>query len=67
MSRRDLEMIERAIAELDVVEREVFLAHRIDELSLDRIAAVTGQSVQEVERRLATAMIAIDRELCRRD
>lgn len=65
MSRRELDAIKRAVAGLDAVDREVFLAHRLDELPFDRIAIVSGRSVSEIERRIAMVMLMIDREVCR--
>ena len=43
--------------------REVFLAHRLDDMPYREIAERTGLSVSEVERHMARAIIAIDRSL----
>jgi len=43
--------------------REIFLAHRLDDLSYEEIARRTGLSVQEVERHIARAILFLDRGL----
>lgn len=57
--RRDetpLQRIERVVSRLDRTTREIFLAHRLDEMSYTEIAKRTGLSVKQVERRMAKAM-----------
>jgi RNA polymerase sigma-70 factor (ECF subfamily) len=53
------EELERALATLGEVEREVFLAHRLDGLGYDAIAAATGLTTGEVERHIANAMLKL--------
>ena len=55
--------LERAIACMDAVSGEVFLAHRLESLSYADIAERTGLNVAEVERHIADAIIHLDREL----
>lgn len=57
--------IERALRQLRKLERRIFLAHRLDELSYAEIASTTGLSVEQVERHMASAIAAIDRALCK--
>jgi RNA polymerase sigma-70 factor (ECF subfamily) len=45
------------------VSREVFLAHRLDDLSYPQIAKRTGLTVAEVERHIAEAILHLDRAL----
>lgn len=57
--RRDetpLQRIERVVSRLDRTTREIFLAHRLDDMSYIEIAKRTGLSVKQVERRMAKAM-----------
>jgi RNA polymerase sigma-70 factor (ECF subfamily) len=53
----------RAMATMDVVSRQVFLAHRLDGLSYADIAQRTGLPVADVERHIADAILHLDREL----
>jgi hypothetical protein len=41
--------------------REIFLAHRFNDLGYAEIAVMTGASVHQVEREVACALAAIDR------
>lgn len=57
--RRDetpLQRIERVLSRLDRTTREIFLAHRLDDMSYTEIAERTGLPVKDVERRMAKAM-----------
>ncbi|NML05963.1 sigma factor-like helix-turn-helix DNA-binding protein [Sphingomonas sp. G-3-2-10] len=57
--RRDetpLQRIERVVSRLDRTTREIFLAHRLDDMSYTEIAERTGLSVKQVESRMAKAM-----------
>ena len=58
-----LARLERAMATMDRRTREIFLAHRLDALSYDQIAARTGLTTQEVEQHIAHAIFHLDREL----
>ena len=55
--------LERAMATMDAVSSEVFLAHRRDGLSYPEIAKRTGLTVAEIERHIADAIVHLDREL----
>ncbi|MGN6850081.1 MAG: RNA polymerase sigma factor [Sphingomicrobium sp.] len=48
---------------LPLLTRQVFLAHRIDELSYTEVAAYTGISVCRVEQEMVRALLCIDRAL----
>lgn len=48
--------IERVVSRLNRTTREIFLAHRLDDMSYTEIAERTGLSVKQVERRMAKAM-----------
>lgn len=50
-------------SKLPKVTRQIFLAHRIDELSYAEIAARAGISVRRVEQEMARALLRIDRAL----
>ena len=58
-----LARLERAMATMDRRSREIFLAHRLDALSYEEIAARTGLMTQEVEQHIAHAIFHLDREL----
>jgi len=58
-----LERMEAALLTLPRFTREVFLAHRLDDLSYRDIAARTGVSVRRVEREIARAIVGIDHVL----
>lgn len=58
-----LKKLERAMLRLPRTTREVFLAHRLDDMSYQEIADRAGVSVREVERHMARAILAIDRSL----
>jgi RNA polymerase sigma-70 factor (ECF subfamily) len=58
-----LRRLERAMGTVPRRTREVFLAHRLDDMSYAEIGQRTGLSVREVERHMVRAIIAIDRSL----
>lgn len=58
-----LERMEAALLTLPRFTREVFLAHRVDDLSYGEIAKITGVSVRRVEREMARAIVGIDRAM----
>jgi len=60
-----LERIKAALLTLPRFTREVFLACRLDDMSYAEIAAITGTSVQRIERETARAMVGIDRAMSR--
>ena len=61
-----LELMEAALLALPRLTREVFLAHRLDDLSYGEIATITGVSTRRIEREIARALIALDRALSER-
>lgn len=55
-----LKRIERAVRKLPRLQREIFLAARLDDMSYVEIAERTGLAVRDVERHLAKALTSID-------
>jgi RNA polymerase sigma factor (sigma-70 family) len=55
--------LERAMTRVPRTTREVFLAHRLDDMSYREIAERTGLSMREVERHMMRAIVAMDRSL----
>jgi RNA polymerase sigma-70 factor (ECF subfamily) len=58
-----LKKMERAMLKLPRSTREIFLAHRLDNMSYQEIADRTGLSVRQVERHMAKAICQLCREL----
>lgn len=58
---RDLEAAMRSLPRLT---REIFLAARLDAMSYAEIASRTGLTVEQVQKLIANALAALDRELC---
>lgn len=58
-----LKKMERAMLKLPRSTREIFLAHRLDDMSYQEIADRTGLSVRQVERHMAKAIWRLCREL----
>ncbi|MBN8808259.1 MAG: hypothetical protein J0I47_08480 [Sphingomonas sp.] len=54
-----LEAMQAALMARPRFTREVFLAHRIDDMSYDEIARRTGVSVRRVEREISRAIAAL--------
>jgi len=48
-----LRRLEDAVASMPRKQREIFLAHRLDDMSYAEIARRTGLSVKQVERQMA--------------
>ena len=61
-----LKWMERAVRKLPRLQREIFLAARLDDMSYVEIAERTGLSVREVEREIARALVSIARRMKRR-
>lgn len=59
----DLERLEHAMLRLPRRDREIFLAHRLDHMSYQEIAAANGLSVEKVERAIVRTLFVIDRAL----
>jgi DNA-directed RNA polymerase specialized sigma24 family protein len=60
-----LKWIERAVRKLPRLQREIFLAARLDDMSNAEIAERTGLAIGDVERALANALARIDRRTSR--
>ena len=60
-----LKRMKRAVRKLPRLQREIFLAARLDDLSYVEIAERTGLSVREVEREIARALVSIARRMDR--
>lgn len=56
-----LRRLERAMRSMPRITREIFMAHRLDDLDYAHIAKITGLSVRQVERQMAKAI----HHLCR--
>jgi RNA polymerase sigma-70 factor (ECF subfamily) len=54
---------EEALAAMPRKQREIFLAHRVDELSYTEIAQLRDISVREVERQFARAMYKLVKQM----
>jgi len=52
--------MDRIVVAMDPVTRDVFVRHRLDGWSYQRIAREQGLSVHEVERHLADAVAMLD-------
>lgn len=63
MSTLRVAQIEAAILSLPPVTREIFVLHRFDDLSYDRIGMRLGIGADEVEAHIAAALIHLCREL----
>lgn len=61
-----LKRMERAVRKLPRLQREIFLAARLDGMSYAEIAERTGLSVGQVEREIAKALVSIVRCMARR-
>jgi RNA polymerase sigma-70 factor (ECF subfamily) len=58
-----LTRLEAALETLPRFTREVFLAHRVDDLSYAEIARVTGSSAKRIEREMARALFGLCRAM----
>ena len=58
--------IERAVRKLPRLQREIFLAARLDDLNYLEIAERTDLSVGQVEQAIAKALVSIARRMARR-
>ena len=59
-----LARLERAVRSLPRIDREIFLARRLDDMSYAEIAERTGLTVKQVERSMTRALAGIDRHMC---
>ncbi|HWT29452.1 MAG TPA: sigma-70 region 4 domain-containing protein [Propylenella sp.] len=55
--------MEAIMLRLPRLTREIFLAHRLDDMPYDEIARRTGLTVRQVERHIARAILALMRGL----
>jgi RNA polymerase sigma-70 factor (ECF subfamily) len=55
--------LEEALAAMPRKQREIFLEHRVDELSYTEIAQLRDISVREVERQFARAMYKLVKQM----
>jgi RNA polymerase sigma-70 factor (ECF subfamily) len=55
--------LEEALAAMPRTQREVFLAHRVDELSYTEIAQLRGITVRKVERQFARALYKLVKQM----
>ena len=58
-----LARLERAVRRMPKLQREIFLAIRLDDLSYPEIAERTGVSAREVERQFADSLLCIHHAL----
>ena len=58
-----LARLERAVRRMPRLQREIFLAIRLDDLSYPEIAERTGVSEREVERQFANSLLCIHHAL----
>lgn len=63
----DLRRAERAVRRMSNIERSVFLAIRVDELSYAEVAAKLGISAAEVERNFAASLDVLVRIVEQKD
>lgn len=56
-----LKQIERALRKMPRLQREIFLAARLDDMSNAEIAERTGRTIADVERAFAKALASVDR------
>ena len=58
-----LRRLEDALANMPRKQREIFLAHRLDDMSYAEIARRTGLSVRQVERQMARALYKLCKQM----
>jgi DNA-directed RNA polymerase specialized sigma24 family protein len=61
-----VERIQAITRRMPRLTREVFLAHRLDDMPYDEIARRTGLTIRQVERHIARAILLLDRGLRRK-
>ena len=54
-----LRRLEEAAMNMPKLQREIFMAHRLDDMPYDEIARRTGLTVRQVERHMARAIYKI--------
>ena len=58
-----LRRLENAMRAMPKLQREIFMAHRLDDMPYDEIARRTGLTVRQVERQMARALYKLDKQL----
>lgn len=58
-----IERLEAIMLRLPPLTREIFMAHRLDDMPYEEIARRTGLTLRQVERHIARAIIELDRGL----
>ena len=58
-----LRRLEDAMRAMPKLQREIFMAHRLDNLPYGEIARRTGLTVRQVERHMARAIYKLDKQL----
>ena len=61
--RREMELVQQAIASLPERTREIFVAHRFEEMTYGSIATLFGISTSSVEKHIMSALKALTRAL----
>jgi RNA polymerase sigma factor (sigma-70 family) len=58
-----LRRLEEAMLNIPKLQREIFMAHRLDDMSYGEIARRTGLTVRQVEGHMARALYKLDKQL----
>jgi RNA polymerase sigma-70 factor (ECF subfamily) len=58
-----LRRLEEAMLNMPKMQREIFMAHRLDGMSYGEIARRTGLTAGQVERHMARAIYKLDKQL----
>ncbi len=59
-----IKQLEAAMLTLRARDREIFLAHRLDNMSYRQMAEITGLPVKQIQRAMSRAIGDLDRALC---
>ncbi|MFN3727720.1 MAG: sigma-70 family RNA polymerase sigma factor [Allosphingosinicella sp.] len=58
-----LRRLEEAVGNIPRLQREIFMAHRLDDMSYRQIADRTGLTVRQVERHMAKAIYKLSKQM----
>jgi RNA polymerase sigma-70 factor (ECF subfamily) len=58
-----LRRLEEAMLNIPKLQREIFMAHRLDNMSYGEIARRTGLTMRQVERHMARALYKLSKQL----
>jgi RNA polymerase sigma factor (sigma-70 family) len=58
-----LRRLDEAVSKIPKLQREIFMAHRLDDMSYREIARRTGLTVRQVERHMARALYKLMKQL----